>query len=66
MPSSDSKFPTALLLSLGTIPLLAVLVGSKAVAAVIQDIGQASEEIFRGDRLPVLKMTAADPAKTPD
>lgn len=49
-----STMPTKLLLSLGTAPLLVVLVGSKALAEFINDVGQATEEIFRGDRLPIL------------
>lgn len=63
--SSDAKFdsksnvtranvPTALLLSLGTIPVLAVLIGGKAILQAMRELGEASEEIFRGDRLPVL------------
>ena len=51
------KLPTNLLLSLSTAPLLLVLVGSRALATAIQDMGQSSEELFRGDRLPVLKIS---------
>ncbi|HEY9700328.1 MAG TPA: hypothetical protein V6D10_23945 [Trichocoleus sp.] len=50
-----SKIPTNLLLSFSTIPLLAVLIGSKAIGKALIELGQASEEIFRGDRLPVLE-----------
>ncbi|MBD1849004.1 hypothetical protein H6F87_03080 [Cyanobacteria bacterium FACHB-502] len=50
------KIPTSLLLSLGTIPVLAVLLGSKAVLQVMREVGEASEEIFRGDRLPILEL----------
>lgn len=42
------------LLSLATAPVLVALVGSHMVAKAIQELGQLSEEIFRGDRLPVL------------
>lgn len=67
MPSSDFKVPTDLLLSLGTIPLLLALVGSRAVAEAMKDLGQASEEILRGDRLPPLKISPTDPAEvSPD
>jgi len=31
------------------------MVVSKAVAETLQAIGQASEEVFQGDRLPILK-----------
>jgi hypothetical protein len=44
--------------------MLLMLIGSKALAEVIQDIGQASEEIFRGDRLPILHIHPE--AKPPD
>jgi hypothetical protein len=52
----DFKFPTQILLSLGTAPLLLILIGGKAVATAMTELGQASEEIFRGDRLPVLRI----------
>ncbi|MCU0524823.1 MAG: hypothetical protein MUF72_08365 [Elainella sp. Prado103] len=59
MPTSFSlPLPTHLLLSLSTAPLLLVLVGSRALAGALQEIGQTSEEIFRGDRLPVLKISS--------
>lgn len=37
-----------------TVPMLLGLVGGQAIADGLQSLGQASEEIFRGDRLPVL------------
>jgi hypothetical protein len=57
MPTS--KLPTGLLLSLTTAPLLLFLVGSRALATLIQEMGQTSEEIFRGERLPLLKISAS-------
>ena len=36
------------------------LVGGKAIAIGLQSLGEASEEIFRGDRLPVLNFPAGD------
>lgn len=51
---ADFKVPTQILLSLSTFPLLLLLVGSKALTKAIEELGQASEEIFRGDRLPIL------------
>jgi hypothetical protein len=39
------------------VPLLLLLIGSKALAQWMQDMGQTSEEVFRGDRLPVLKIS---------
>jgi len=48
------KISSELLLGLATAPLLVGLLASKALAELMQDIGQSSEEVFRGDRLPVL------------
>ncbi|WP_225913808.1 hypothetical protein [Leptolyngbya ohadii] len=53
--ANRAKVPTSLLLSLGTIPVLAVLIGSKAILQAMREIGEASEELFRGDRLPILE-----------
>jgi hypothetical protein len=71
MSNSDDmlnlKISPDLLLSLATAPLLVGLLTSKAFAELIQDVGQASEEIFRGDRLPVLDFsTAANQTNTID
>lgn len=49
------SIPSEVLLQLGAGGMVAALVGGKAIAETLQAIGQASEEIFRGDRLPVLK-----------
>jgi len=56
---SDRKQPKQieaheLLLSAATVPLLAGLVAARFVSEVVTSLGQASEEVFRGDRLPVL------------
>ena len=73
MPSSTSKtaktegldlflfsIPSGVLLQLGTGAMVLGVLGSKAVDQALQGIGQASEEVFRGDRLPLLKF----PVKT--
>jgi hypothetical protein len=54
---SSVQMPIKILLSLSTAPLLLLLIGSKALAQLMQDMGQTSEEVFRGDRLPVLKIS---------
>ncbi|KJH73412.1 hypothetical protein [Aliterella atlantica] len=46
--------PNQILLQISTVPVLAALVAGKAVAETMQAIGQSSEEVFRGDRLPIL------------
>lgn len=48
------SIPQDVLLPLGTVTVLGVLLGGKAFFEALQAIGQASEEVFRGDRLPVL------------
>ncbi|WP_096620876.1 hypothetical protein [Calothrix sp. NIES-3974] len=59
-PSSTSMIPefltppSSLLLGLGTICLLGAVFCQKAVGETIISCSQASEEIFRGDRLPIL------------
>lgn len=57
---STFKVPIQILLSVGTAPLLLALIGEKMLSKAIDELGQASEELFRGDRLPILKI-AADP-----
>lgn len=52
MPSVNTK----LLLSLSTMPLLLLLIGAKFLAELMQETGRATEEVFRGDRLPILKI----------
>ena len=46
--------PTEIMLSLTTGPLLLGVLATKASLEWLQAIGQASEEVFRGDRLPIL------------
>jgi len=43
------------LLQLSTGPVLLALLVRKAASQTMHAIGQASEEVFRGDRLPILK-----------
>jgi hypothetical protein len=51
---------TGILVSLGAAPLLVGILGARAIATAMQEMGAASEELFRGDRLPVLKITSPD------
>ena len=46
--------PTNVCLSLVTFPLLVGLGISRPLTQAILELGKASEEIFRGDRLPIL------------
>ncbi|OLP16144.1 hypothetical protein BST81_22335 [Leptolyngbya sp. 'hensonii'] len=69
MPSSERKpdaadtlpIPPQLLLSLTTAPLLLGLVAGRFVMEWVREVGQLSEEIFRGDRLPVLDSESQSP-----
>jgi hypothetical protein len=58
---ANSKRLAGIWVGLGTAPLLVGLLGARAIAAAMQEMGAASEEIFRGDRLPILKITPPDP-----
>lgn len=51
-----SSTPTNLLLSLSTGSVLAGLWCGRAIARTIETLGEASENIFRGDRLPMLDL----------
>lgn len=52
---SESKSDsTGFILSLATAPFLVALLAVEKVGELLQATGQASEEVFRGDRLPVL------------
>ncbi len=54
--SFDLPGNPTLWLSLATIPLLLFLLSAKALFDLIQQLGLASEELFRGDRLPVINL----------
>ena len=51
-PTIQLSFPVEIALIAGTLPLLAFVVGSRLVEESLTEMGKASEEIFRGDRLP--------------
>ncbi len=42
------------LLQVGTVPILMLLIAQKVTAEALVSLGEASEELLRGDRLPVL------------
>lgn len=48
--------PTHLAISATTAPLLGLLVSGHRVAHALTQLGVSSEEIFRGDRLPILPL----------
>ena len=57
--SLDAK----ILVGLATVPVLAGMVGVRALAEGLRELGSLSEEIFRGDRLPVLEFSNLPTAK---
>ncbi len=61
---TNSKQWAGVWIGLGTAPVLMGLLGARAIAAAMQELGAASEEIFRGDRLPILKITPPDSHST--
>lgn len=52
--------PQSLLLQVGTASLMALLLAEKAATQTLQAIGEASEEVFRGERLPVLNFPSTE------
>ncbi len=58
--------PPAFLLSLATAPVLVALVGGKALSKAVYELSVFSEEIFRGDRLPVLPFPSTTAPKPDD
>lgn len=66
MNSSKSELPIELFLSLATAPLLIGVVAGQAMGTWLQAIGLNSEEVFRGDRLPVLHFPESNPTEDPE
>lgn len=62
LPSPKPVVPVDLLISLATVPLVVGLVGTQALTQMAQELGQWSEEVFRGDRLPLLKFPSQPPS----
>jgi 3-oxoacyl-ACP reductase-like protein len=53
-----------IVLGVATAPVLVAIVGGLAIAKTIQELGEMSEELFRGDRLPILEFS--DRTHSPD
>jgi hypothetical protein len=53
-----------LMLSLATGPLLLTVLGARAMTQLMQEVGQMSEEVFRGDRLPILDVSMSQPSQS--
>lgn len=50
-----------ILLGIATIPTLAAILGIRVLLRGLQDVGEASEELFRRDRLPTLTAPTTPP-----
>lgn len=57
--TSEAILPGEILVSLATGPLLLGVLCGRASLKFLQALGEASEEVFRGDRLPVLQFPKA-------
>ncbi|MDJ0800256.1 MAG: hypothetical protein QNJ51_26185 [Calothrix sp. MO_167.B12] len=56
--------PQSFLLQLGTASVMALLTAQKATTETFTALGEASEELFRGERLPILNFP--EPANSQD
>ncbi|MDJ0616679.1 MAG: hypothetical protein QNJ63_08015 [Calothrix sp. MO_192.B10] len=56
--------PQSFLLQLGTVSVIALLIAQKASTETFTALGEASEELFRGERLPILNFP--EPANSQD
>jgi hypothetical protein len=53
-PATPQLIAPSLLVSLAATPCLLAIVALRATSELLERVGQTSEEIFRGDRLPVI------------
>ncbi|MBD2385740.1 hypothetical protein [Cylindrospermum sp. FACHB-282] len=54
------SIPHSLLLQIGTVSILLLLTVEKATGKTLVALGEKSEELFRGDRLPILNFPPDD------
>jgi hypothetical protein len=62
--SSAPIVSPSLLVSLTATPWLVIIVTLNTASGLLEQLGLASEEIFRGDRLPVLHLPASEISST--
>ncbi len=60
--SVSSVLSPSLLVSFAATPWLAAIVTLNTASELLKQLGLASEEIFRGDRLPVLHLPVSEAA----
>lgn len=54
---NKSPHPVIICLSLATAPFLGGLLVAHQISQRLGELGEASEEVFRGDRLPILNFS---------
>jgi len=62
-PTLSISVPVALAVAGGTLPLLAFVMAERVISEMLTEMGQASEELFRGDRLPTRPLMKQPPTK---
>lgn len=60
-PEARPTLPSDWLLSLAAVPFVAAIAGSRGLGDLVLSLSQSSEEVFRGDRLPVLHFPQTPP-----
>lgn len=63
-PNARSYSPAKtsdLLISVLMPPVLVTLLGGRAIADILRQLGQISEQLYRGERLPALTIPTSDP-----
>jgi hypothetical protein len=59
-PTTPHLIAPSLLVSLAATPCVLAIVALRATSELLERVGQTSEEIFRGDRLPVIHVPIED------
>jgi len=54
------SIPQSVILQAGTVSVLTLVLAEKATREALIAVGQASEELFRGERLPILDFPASN------
>jgi hypothetical protein len=62
--SSAPVVSPSLLVSIAATPWLVMIVTLNTASGLLEQLGLASEEIFRGDRLPVLHLPVSETSTT--
>ncbi|MEQ8752263.1 MAG: hypothetical protein RID09_01940 [Coleofasciculus sp. G1-WW12-02] len=60
------KHSAELFLSLATGPMLVGVISLNRIGSWLQQVGEASEEVFRGERLPILPFPDTPPSSSND